>query len=171
MSANDYFGARVSPRHGERSARNTADNSGIVIGAPVVATGTKDSRGSLIMTKAAKGANKPLPGLGGVANRDPLFRADEFAIITHTNQYEITEGMPFQVWSGSTVKIFLSNINGFVAVDGLGGATNTVNVGDFLTPGDGNLEDGIWEVTADAAKAWLVVTDVSGDSLDARLNF
>jgi hypothetical protein len=53
------------------------------------------------------------------------------------------------------------------------GATPTVAIGDYLTPGAGDDVSGYWAETATAANGWLVVTKVDADrgELEARLNF
>jgi hypothetical protein len=51
------------------------------------------------------------------------------------------------------------------------GATPTLQVGDYLTPGTGNDSAGYWAETASAANAWLVVTlvDSARQEVEAEL--
>jgi hypothetical protein len=53
------------------------------------------------------------------------------------------------------------------------GATPTVAVGDYLTPGTGNGTAGYWAETATEANAWLIVTAVNASTgeVEARVNF
>jgi hypothetical protein len=84
--------------------------------------------------------------------------------------------------SGSEVKVVLRNtadrtfLNtrsyaGRVMVAGLG-ATPTLAVGDYLTPGTGDDDAGYW-AEGTAANGWLVITNVDAarGEVEARLTF
>ena len=86
--------------------------------------------------------------------------------------------------NGTDVKIVLRNTSdetflqtraytGRVMVAGIGIATPTLAVGDYLTPGTGDDDNGYWAETATAANAWLVITKVDNDrgEVEARLTF
>lgn len=66
------------------------------------------------------------------------------------------------VLRNTTTAVFLNtrSYTGRTMVTGLGGATPTIAVGDYLTPGAGNDTTGWWKETATAANAWLRVVSV-----------
>jgi len=96
----------------------------------------------------------------------------------------VPAGEAVQVVNGEDVKVAFKNTTATsfltrsnyptarVMVAGLG-ATPTVAVGDYLTPGTGNNTAGYWAETATEANAWLVVTAVNASTgeVEARLNF
>lgn len=186
MSYGRNFEFRVTPKSGERAGRYFLDTATAVpIGAPVVLSGEVDSGGRLGVELASQASNKPAPGTGGIL----VFEHIQFiGVDPAANTYSDFDTAPalagVQVISGSSVKVGLKNTTdtnfltreGYpaarVMVDGVG-ATTTVEVGDFLTPGVGDDTDGYWEATATAAEAWLIVTAVNGSTgeVEARLNF
>lgn len=62
----------------------------------------------------------------------------------------------------TTTATFLNtrSYTGRTMVAGLGGATPTIAVGDYLLPGTGNDTSGWWKETATAANGWLRVVSV-----------
>ena len=178
----------VTPRQGERAGRYFLDEtSPVPIGAPVKLTASGDTdSGARLGVELATGAQaKPVPGTGGILVYEHIqFLGVDPNEVTYSDFDTAPAKAAVQVVNGTTVKVGLTNTTdtsflvraGYpatrVMVDGVG-ATTTVEVGDFLTPGDGNDTDGYWEVTATAANAWLVVTAVDGPTglVEARLNF
>lgn len=184
------FEFRVPPVHGERGGRYILPSDAaadLPIGVPVrVADGaTPDSSGRLPVALAT-GAQAPKKGLSGILvyEADPTaFAGDDPYLTTFSDKDKAPRGKAVQVVSGDRVKLVLRNTEdrtflesrdyaGRTIVAGLG-ATPTLAVGDFLTPGTGNDDAGYWAETADAANAWLVVenVDATRGEVEARVNF
>lgn len=185
MSYGRNFEFRVTPRQGERAGRYYLDDVARPIGAPVILSGETDGLGRLGVELATGEQDKPAPGTGGVLVYEHIqFIGVDPAESTYSDFDTAPAGKAVQVVNGTTVKVAFKNTEdtGFltredypvarVMVEGVG-ATTTVEVGDFLTPGTGTDADGYWETTETAAKAWLVVTDVNSTTgeVEARLNF
>jgi hypothetical protein len=185
MSYGRNFEFRVTPRQGERAGRYYLDDVARPIGAPVVLSGATDGLGRLGVELVSGAQAKPAPGTGGVLVYEHIqFIGVDPAETTYSDLDTAPAGKAVQVVNGTTVKVAFKNTEdtGFLArenypvartmVDGIG-ATTTVEVGDFLTPGAGDDTDGYWAVTTDADEAWLVVTDVNSTTgeVEARLNF
>lgn len=183
---NFYFAQ--PPVGNERAGRyslTTAANQ--PIGVPVVkaaAGSAKDGLGLLRVELAAEGAAIPLSGLGGIGVYEHAFGAFN-GYDPETTSYSdldfIPKGRPLQVISGPTVKVGFRNTvddsfygqrdyDGRVMVAGAG-ATPTLVIGDMLTPGVGTDTDGYWKKTTDPTKAWLVITELDDNRVEARLNF
>lgn len=184
------FGFRVQPKGGQRAGRYyNSEATAIPIGAPVLidVDGDKDSAGRIPVELATGAQAKPENGLGGIALYEYAFAAfagDDENLTTAADKDTVPAGAPCMVIFGDDVKVVLKNTedrtflhnrsyDGRVMVAGLGGATPTVEVGEYLTPGTGSDQAGYWAVNATAANAWLVVTNVENnrDELEARLNF
>ncbi len=182
------FEFRVPPKAGERGGRYSVPTTGtaIPIGAPVkvTAAAAADSLGLAPVTLAT-GATIPAPGIHGIAVYEwgpAAFAGDDPDLTTYSDKGYVPLGAAVQVVSGPSVKVVLGNTvastflvarsyTGRVMVAGLG-ATPTLAVGDFLTPGVGNDTDGYWaEGTAD--NGWLVITAVSTarSEVEARFTF
>lgn len=184
MAYGRNFEFRVPPHSGQRGARYAAGASTILIGAPVKATGSEDTKGRLIVALAT-GAQAPLPGTCGVAvyefkgmegwaGQDPY-------LTTYSDVDQIPANAALQVVCGDSVKFVLRNtVNrtflntrayvGRTIVAGLG-ATPTLAVGDYLTPGTGNDSAGYWAETATLANAWAVVTKVDNPRGEVEARF
>lgn len=188
MSSTRNFDFRVPPVHGQRAGRyyNVSANP-IVIGAPVLLSGTTENTLSLEPVALATGSQvAPKPGMGGIAIYEygpAAFAGNDPYLTTYSDKDTLAAGAALQVVSGSTVKISLRNTvstvflgsrtyAGRVMVAGMG-ATPTVTLGSYLTPGTGDDVNGYWAVTGTAANAWLVVTkvDLARGEVDARLTF
>lgn len=183
---NFYFAQPpVGNERAGRYALTTASNR--PIGVPVLkaASGAaKDGLGLVRVELAPEGSAIPLSGLGGIGVYEHAYGAYhgfDPEVTAYSDIDWIPKGRPLQVISGPTVKVGYRNTvdesfygqrdyEGRIMVAGLG-ATPTVAIGDMLTPGVGNDTDGYWKKTADATKAWLVVTDVDSNRVEARLNF
>lgn len=180
------FVFRVSPRHGERAGRYVLDSGSDALpqGVPVVVTGESDGLGRQVVELATGAQDAPAPGKGGVLVYDQ-FRYDgvDPAVNTYSDMDTVPPGKAVQVVSGDTVKVALKNTDSTsflsrsdypgarVMVAGVSIATPTVAVGDMLTPGDGDDTNGYWKETSTASEAWLIVTSVSANAVEARLNF
>ena len=183
------FEFRVPPVHGERNGRYAVPATGtaIPIGAPVVATAGADPTVlNMQPVTLATGATAPITGVHGIALYEwapaAFAGADPF-LTTYSDRDYIPLGGAIQLISGPQVKVVFTNTTantflglreytGRVMVAGAG-ATPTVAVGDFLTPGVGNDTDGYWAETGTAANAWLVVTsvDTNRGEVEARFVF
>lgn len=183
------FEFRTPPSSSNRSGRHyLVDSTTIPIGAPVTVdtSGSENDLGLLPVTLATGEQARPLPGEGGIAVYEygPAAFAGEDPFLTLYSDMDVVPvGAAVQVVNGPDVKILLRNTDaetflntraytGRTMVEG-SGATVTVVVGDFLTPGTGNDTGGYWIETATAANAWLVVTkvDQARNEFEARLAF
>ena len=138
------------------------------------------------MTKATSAQDAPKPGEGGIAVYEygpAAYAGDDPFLTTYSDKDTVPAGAAVQVVNGPDVKVVLRNTSdetflntrdytGRVMVGGLG-ATLTLAVGDYLTPGTGDDTDGYWEETSTASEAWLVITKVDNDrgEVEARLTF
>lgn len=185
------FDFRVPPRSGERAGRFILGGAtDLPIGVPVkIDTG---EAGSTEFTDAntvelATGAQAPVPGLSGILvyeHAPAAFAGDDPFLTTYSDKDTAPVGKLVQVVSGTTVKVVLRNTSdrtflntraydGRKMVAGIGQATPTVGVGDYLTPGTGDDTSGYWAETGSASNAWLVVTAVDNDraEVEAQLLF
>lgn len=187
MSYGRNFEFRVPPRSGERSGRYFLDEaSAIPIGAPVLVdeSGDEDDMGLSPVNLATGATPKPAPGMGGIAvyeHAPAAYAGFDPLLTTYSDVDTVPAGKAVQVVSGTTVKVVFRNTedetflqtrdyDGRVMVAGLG-ATPTVAVGDFLTPGTGDDTSGYWAETGSAANAWLVVTKVDSDRGEVEARF
>lgn len=182
------FEFRVPPRSGERAGRyylSGADD--IPIGAPVVVdtAGDENDLGLLPVELATGAQAPPANGMGGIAvyeHAPAAYAGYDAALTTYSDIDTVPAGKAVQVVSGATVKVVLRNTEdetflntrdyeGRVFVAGLG-ATPTLAVGDFLTPGTGNDNAGYWAEST-AENGWLVITKVDNDrgEVEARFTF
>lgn len=185
---NFYFLA--TPKGAQRQGRYFLDESvNRPIGVPVTLSGDEDAVGRLGVELAvaanASDKLKPAPGTGGILVYEHIqFRDVDPWTVTYSDFDYAPAGAAVQVVKGPDVKVGLVNTTadtfltrtGYpaprVMVAGVA-ATSTVEVGEYLTPGVGNDDDGYWAVTTDADEAWLVVTQVDGSTglCEAILNF
>ncbi len=190
------FEFRTPPVGRERQGRFYLDEaSPIPIGAPVVvadaATPDDDLTGALPATLAT-GA-QDVPKIGGIAVYEhaptrPAFAGRDASLDTYSDLDTVpVSGNPlsrmFQIVRGEGIKVVLRNTEdrtflnvrdyeGRIMVAGLG-ATPTLAVGDYLTPGVGDDDSGYWTETATASEGWLVIELVDADrsEVEARLTF
>lgn len=168
---------------------SAAPQAGLIpMGAPVIAdnaAGVTPDMG-LQVVKLATGAQAPLQGLSGIALFEyapAAFAGFDPVLTTYSDLGVVPPGKALQVISGQDIKVVFTNVDTFVflgqrtyqgrtMVAGMG-ATPTVAVGNFLTPGSGDDADGYWAVTATEADAWLVVTGVDSvrQQVEAQLVF
>lgn len=184
------FDFRVPPVGGQRGSRYAlkAGEDPLPIGAPVlVDTTATDATGrDQLQVALATGAQAPKPGMSGVAVFEyapAAFAGDDPYLTTYSDKDLVPAGAAVQLVSGDTVKVVFKNTvdrtflhtrdyEGRVMVAGLG-ATPTVAVGDYLTPGTGNDSAGYWAETSDATKAWFIVTHVDSarGEVEAKMAF
>ena len=183
------FEYRVSPRGPERGSRFVLDTDSDALpkGVPVKVTGEFDAQGRSVVELATTAQAKPAAGQGGVLDFEQ-FRMDgvDAYVNTYSDRDTVEPGRPVQVITGDNrVKVAIRNTEegsfydragypvGRVMIAGVSVATPTVAVGDMLTPGVGDDDDGYWAETATPADAWLVVThvDAATDTVEAVLNF
>lgn len=183
------FEFRVPPHSSNRSGRHyLVDTTALPIGAPVIVdtSEAENGLGLLPVTKATSAQAAPKPGEGGIAVYEygpAAFAGEDPFLTTYSDMDTVPGSAAVQVVNGPDVKVVLRNTaaetflqtRAYAArtmVAGLG-ATLTLAVGDYLTPGTGNDTDGYWEETATASEAWLVITKVDNNrsEVEARLTF
>lgn len=177
------------PLTGNRSSRHyLTETTEVPIGIPVVYDSDESVNDlGLMPMKLATGAQvAPKPGLGGVAVYEygpAAFAGDDPALTTYSDKDTIPVGAAIQVVNGTYVKMRLRNTEastflhtrayaGRVMVAGIGIATPTLVVGDYLTPGTGDDTDGYW-AESNSTNAWAVITKVDNDraEVEAQLLF
>jgi hypothetical protein len=186
------FEFRVPPVHGQRGGRYIlpADaDADLPIGVPVVvpdgAEGDEALTGA-IPVELATGAQAPVKGQCGLLlyeHAPAAYAGFDPALTTYSDIDTVPRGKLVQVISGDMVKVVFRNTEdrvflqsraytGRIMVAGMG-ATPTLAVGDFLTPGTGDDDAGYWAETGSAANAWLVVerVDAARQEVEARFAF
>ena len=176
---------RVTPEEYMRRGRvvlsSAADGP---IGAPyVVGTPyTKDAGYTdALVAKLATGAQNPNPGFTGIGIYEWIdYNGYDPALTTSGERDLIPKTKLFQLISGAGVKVVFKNTaaHTFVGarqypgrnmVAGMG-ATPTVVIGDFLTPGTGNDSAGYWAVGT-STNGWLHVTNVDATRQEVEAEF
>jgi hypothetical protein len=182
------FDFRIVPteeqRHGRYILSGTTD---VPIGAPlkVAAAASPDTAFSgALPALLATGAQAPKRGMAGIGVYEHIeYRGVDPLLTTFSDLDMIPHGRMFQLVSGAGIKVVFHNTldrsylglrdyQGRIIVAGMG-ATPTVTVGDYLTPGTGDDDNGYWAETGTAANGWLVVTlvdSVKGE-VEAELTF
>lgn len=169
------FEMRITPTEQQRRGRILLDGSApVAIGAPlVIANGATPSEAftKALPANLATGAQPFKRGFTGVGIYEHLdYNQYDPEWILYSDRDVMPQGKLVQLIIGPNVKVVFRNTEdrtylgtrdyeGRVMVAGLG-ATPTVAVGDYLTPGTGNDDAGYWAETGSAANAWLVVTNV-----------
>ena len=176
---------RVTPLEMQRRGRVILDEgSDVAIGAPFIIA--DDAPTEALWTDAlpatlATGAQPPKRGLSGIGiyewldldQLDPQY-------FTYSDRDLIPNGKMFQLISGPGVKVVFRNTAdrtflgtrdyaGRIMVAGMG-ATPTVGIGDWLTPGTGDDTSGYWEASA-VANGWLRVTNVDAQRQEVEAEF
>jgi hypothetical protein len=158
----------------------------VPIGAPIAVDDAEDADAMGLQPVAlATGATEPVSGIHGILvyehkGADGWAGDDQF-LTTYSDKDTAPVGRAVQLTSGSEVKVCFRNTEdttflntrdyaGRVMVAGLG-ATPTLAVGDFLTPGTGDDDAGYWTATATRAEAWLVVTKVDAARQEVEARF
>jgi len=188
MSYGSNFEFRIPPQAGNRHGRYfLAGGADVPIGAPVVVNAGADlnTLGQQEVNLATGAQAKPVVGAGGVMVYEyapNAFAGDDPVLVRHSDKSAVEPGESVQVVNGPYVKVLLRNTTastflqtraytGRVMVAGMG--ATSIAVGDYLSPGAGNDDDGYWTEDADAANAWLVVTKVDDTrgEVEAVINF
>lgn len=180
---------RVTPLEMQRRGRIILDEgNAVAIGAPF--TIADDAPTDPLWTDAlpatlATGAQAPRRGLCGIGIYEHLdFNQVDPQWIQYSDIDTIPNGRMFQLVSGVGVKVVFKNTadrtfmsgpfardyQGRIMVAGMG-ATPTVGVGDWLTPGTGDDDNGYWAATATAANGWLRVTNVDALRQEVEAEF
>lgn len=183
------FEFRVQPDGGSRSGRFYLTGvTDIPIGAPVkYDSGSTENVLGLLPVVLATGAQvRPHPGMGGILvyeHAPAAFAGVDPFLTTYSDIDKAPAGKAVIVVSDPEIKVVFRNTTartflntraytGRIMVAGFG-ATPTVGVGDYLTPGTGNDTLGYWAETATESQAWLVVTKVDHGrgEIEARFVF
>ncbi len=182
------FEFRVPPQSGQRSGRHAVPTTGtaIPIGAPVKLTAAAAANSlGLSPVTLATGATNPVSGIHGIVVYEwgpAAFAGDDPYLTTYSDKGYVPLGAAVQVVSGPDVKVVFTNTvastfltarsyAGRIMVAGMG-ATPTIAVGDFLTPGTGDDTSGYW-AEGNATNGWLVVVgvDTTRSEVEARFTF
>jgi hypothetical protein len=168
------FEMRITPTEQQRRGRVVLTGASAPIGVPLkIADGATPS---VDFTKAlpatlATGSQAFKRGFCGIGIYEHLdFNQYDPEYTTYSDRDQMPVGKLVQLIIGPNVKVVFRNTadrkflgtrdyKGRVMVAGMG-ATPTVAVGDYLTPGTGNDTAGYWAEVGTAANAWLVVTNV-----------
>jgi hypothetical protein len=183
------FEFRIPPEAQNRKGRFVVPATGtpIPIGAPVVVTPAAAPNAlDLAPVTLATGATARAGGHKGIVVYEwgpAAFAGSDPFLTTYSDRDYVPLGGAVQLVSGPEVKVVFTNtaaqvfLNtrsypGRIMVAGMG-ATPTLAVGDFLTPGTGNDTAGYWAETAIEADAWLVVdhVDVGRQEVEATFLF
>jgi hypothetical protein len=179
----------VSENRGGRFATQSTADYGTTIpqGAPVKVVGEDALLRATI--ELADNGTAPVKGRMGIAIYEhgdgATWAGVDPSLTTYSDLDTLPAAKAVQVVSGPNVKVVLRNTEdstflqtreytGRIMVAGLGGATPTVEAGEYLEPATSpSISNGYWQVTATAADAWLVVTSVDNDrdECDAQLLF
>ncbi|QBQ74864.1 hypothetical protein [Caudovirales GX15bay] len=180
------FDFRVTPEEYQRRGRIVLDEgSDVPIGAPFIIM--DDSTPDVGFTDAlpavlATGAQTPRRGMTGLGVYEWIdLNGHDTALYTYSDQDLIPNGKLFQLVSGPGVKVVFKNTSdrtfmntrdytGRIMVAGMG-ATPTVGIGDFLSPGTGDDTSGYWAVDGNSANAWLRVTNVDALRQEVEAEF
>lgn len=183
------FDFRQSPLPQHRLGRLVNGDEAVPQGAPVIAGTDQDDNGRREFTLAPAGTDRPVPGAGGIAlyeQPDANYRGQDATLTRPSDMTDVPAGVPAQMCHGTETRLLLVNTDeddfrgmrdpAYPArkmVAGVGGATPTVDIGDYLGPGDGNDTDGYWKVVASATDAWAYVTGVDHEAgfCEAQLLF
>jgi hypothetical protein len=169
------FEFRITPTEEQRHGRVVFNGANPVpIGVPLViapgATPSVDFTDALPATLAtgAQPFNHGLCGIGiyehiDVHGYDPaLYGYSDIDLIPTKRLVQLACGPNTKVVFTNTADHTFMGVRAYkgrIMVAGMG-ATPTVAVGDFLTPGTGNDTAGYWAEVGTAANAWLRVTNV-----------
>jgi hypothetical protein len=184
------FEFRIPPEAENRPGRYAVPATGtpLPIGTPIVATpgAAPTAVYGLQPVSPAAPAAAPLRGMSGILVYEygpAAFAGTDPFLTTYSDRDFAPLGAAVQMVSGPEVKVVFNNTvdnqflsarsyTGRTMVAGMG-ATPTIAVGDFLTPGTGNDSAGYWAETANPALAWLVVVhiDVARAEVEARFVF
>lgn len=178
---------RIPPRAERRHGRFAVPSTGtrIPIWAPVRATDDADPTSLDLQPVALVTApGPPVVGMSGLVlyeHAPAAFAGVDPFLTTYSDMGDVPLGAAVQVIHGTEVKVVFKNTTendfldsrvyqGRTMVGGMT-ATPTVAVGDLLTPGPGNDDDGYWQVTATPANGWLRVVHIDPVRLELEAEF
>lgn len=184
------FDFRVLPEAENRKGRFRvpATGSPLPIGVPVGMTNAaEDSRG-LAPVALVTGSTVPIKGKHGLVVYEyaPAWSTGFDPVsTTYSDMDFVPLNEACQVVSGREIKVVFKNTSarvflntrtyaGRVMVAGIGIATPTIAVGDYLRPGIGNDTDGYWtETNNSGGDAWFIVTHIDNAraEVEAQLLF
>ena len=181
------FEFRTSPRGPQRGSRYVlAGATALTSGVPVLVGTGNDGLGRQEVTLETGATAIPASGQGGILVFENINMDGYDPVITTSSDVDTAAvGEAVQViTSAKGLKVALTNTTdttfltrtGYptarIMVAGIG-ATPTLAVGNYLTPGVGNATDGYWAETSDLANAWLIVTSVNTSTgvVEAIINF
>ena len=181
------FEFRIPPEAQNRKGRYCVPSTGdrIPIGAPVtVDAGANTNDLDLAPVSLATGATARAGGHKGIVVYEygpAAFAGDDPFLTTFSDKDLVPLGAAVQVVNGPEVKVVFTNtvdylfLNtrtypGRIMVAGLG-ATPTLAVGDFLTPGTGDDTAGYWAETSTEADAWLVIDHIDAGRQEVEATF
>lgn len=157
----------------------------IVIGTPVELGSTEDANGQRPLTLRTT-AVAPQKGKHGIlVYENPFDTAPGFDPIQYAfGDFDTApDAAPAQMVSGGYIRFRLKNVAAETVqgqktyaakkmVAGIGVATPTLAIDDFIGPGPGDDTNGYWQ-ESDSAHAWAIVTHVDNSTgeVDARLLF
>lgn len=178
------FEFRVTPSEYMRRGRIVlAQGSDVPIGVPLLTGTTPDPlwTGALPATLAT-GAQAPALGRAGIGIYEWIdFNGLDQQLYNASDRDTMPNGKQVQLISGAGVKVVFHNTSartflgtrsyaGRIMVAGMG-ATPTVIVGDYLTPGTGTDVAGYWARTTSASDGWLRVTNVDATRQEVEAEF
>lgn len=182
------FEFRIPPDARNRPGRYVVPSTGtpIQIGAPVqITAGAAASSLGMQPVTLVTGATAPPVGSAGILVYEwgpAAFAGDDPDLTTYSDKDYAPLGAAVQMVSSTEVKVVFKNtaantflINrtyaGKVMVAGFG-ATPTIAVGDYLTPGVGDTTSGFW-AKGNAGNGWIVITslDVARQEIEGRMTF
>jgi hypothetical protein len=179
------FDFRIVPTENDRKGRYVViDRAGIVIGAPILAGSPPiDQVTDSLPVQLAIGEQPWKSGFTGICVYEhidlwgydtALWGYSDLDIAPYERSCQLVGTEAKVVFRNTTARTFAGtrSYTGRIMVAGMG-ATPTVTVGDYLTPGVGNDTDGYWAVTQTPANGWLVVTNVDAlrQEVEAVFNF
>lgn len=180
------FEFRIPPEAENRPGRYVSPTAAptIPLGTPVATTGAGADAMGLLPVALVTAAGAPKRGACGIIIYEwapAAFAGTDPWLTTYSDRDFAPLGEAVQVVSGPEVKVvfrnttastFLNNRNytGRTMVAGMG-ATPTIAIDDWLTPGPGNDSGGYWQKTATEANAWLRVTGIDVARLEVEARF
>jgi hypothetical protein len=181
------FDFLVVPDEDDRGGRYYLNQANAVpIGAPLVVAANAtpaDLWTDALPATLATGAQAPKQGMAGIAVYEHIdFNGLDPEYYTYSDRDTVPVQRLVQLVSSPGVKVIFTNTadrtflgtrqyKGRTMVAGMG-ATPTVKVGDYLSPGTGTDAAGYW-ASSTAANAWLVITNVdpARQTVEAKFNF
>lgn len=180
------FEFRVTPEEYMRRGRVIlAQGADVPIGVPLLIADNAPPdplwTGALPATLAT-GAQAPRRGMSGLGVYEWIdVNGLDAQLSGYSDRDLIPNGKQFQLVSGAGVKVVFHNTvahtfsgtrnyPGRMMVAGMG-ATPTVQVGQYLSPGTGTDAAGYWAVNATATNAWLRVTNVDASRQEVEAEF